>query len=185
MALRLLRSLNWLERDEQGQFCLTERAKSYQELPSQILRLYQLDQSAYLMGEGGPLLREWIDRSLQRWDVSDPLLADFLDGVLVIPLLLALHQKDDLLEGQKIQLNLLAPLVREELSDLFVGKGWAHRLQNHHHLLLTEVGRFLVERALVTGVTASYKRMLAALPPRKARAPRWRSRRPRSTGRRR
>ena len=166
MALRLLRSLNWLERDEQGQFCLTERAKSYQELPSQILRLYQLDQSAYLMGEGGPLLREWIDRSLQRWDVSDPLLADFLDGVLVIPLLLALHQKDDLLEGQKIQLNSLAPLVREELSDLFVGKGWAHHQQNHTQgagstrndgarcLLLTDVGQFLVERALIMGSTA-------------------------------
>ena len=49
VALRLLHSLSWLERNEQGEYCVTERAH-FDELPSDILSLYEWDMSAYLTG---------------------------------------------------------------------------------------------------------------------------------------
>ena len=49
MALRLLHSLSWLERNERGEYSLTERAH-FDELPSDILSLYEWDMSAYLTG---------------------------------------------------------------------------------------------------------------------------------------
>ena len=80
-------------RNENGEYALTRQAESHQQIPPEILDLYDLDMVSYL-GEEEPagLLRKWIELAAERWGVSEPLWADFLDGVLVIPLLLALHQ---------------------------------------------------------------------------------------------
>ena len=73
-----------------------------------------MNRAAYLTGMAQSssrqdgCLREWIEHSQKGWDVSDPLLADFLDGVLVIPLLLALHKIDGVLSGERILLFSLA-----------------------------------------------------------------------------
>lgn len=90
VALHLLQSLAWLAQDEQGAYRPTANAELAQELPADVLDLLQLPLDSYLTGRGPEgLLRPWIDRSQARWGVSDPLLADFLDGLLVIPLLRA------------------------------------------------------------------------------------------------
>ena len=53
-------------------------------------------------------LRDWIEHSQNGWDVSDPQLSDFLDGVFVLPPLVALHKIDGVLSGERILLFSLA-----------------------------------------------------------------------------
>ena len=86
VALRLLHQTDRFERNERGEYCLTERAL-FAVFPTEILSLYEWDMSAYLTGMPPPpsreedgRLRDWITRSQKGWDVSDPLLADFLVG---------------------------------------------------------------------------------------------------------
>jgi acyl transferase domain-containing protein/NADPH:quinone reductase-like Zn-dependent oxidoreductase/acyl carrier protein/SAM-dependent methyltransferase/GNAT superfamily N-acetyltransferase len=161
VALRLMHSLGWLAQDANGAYTLTAKAALAQEVPAEIVDLLQLPVDSYLTGQGTALtLRTWVERSQARWGVSDPLLADFLDGVLLIPLLLVLH-KHHLLDEHQPQLHLVNDTARTELSDLFVGKGWAK--QQADSLRFTDVGQFIARRALIWGTTASYAPMLVQI----------------------
>ena len=51
VALRMMQSLNWLERNEAGQYFLTDEADIYKEIPQEILDLYHLSIESYLIGE--------------------------------------------------------------------------------------------------------------------------------------
>jgi hypothetical protein len=42
VALRMMRSLNWLERNKVGQYFLTDEAKLHKKIPEEILDLYHL-----------------------------------------------------------------------------------------------------------------------------------------------
>ncbi|MBP5971591.1 SDR family NAD(P)-dependent oxidoreductase [Brasilonema sp. CT11] len=163
VALRMMRSLNWLERNEVGQYSLTHLAEIHKEIPEEILDLYHLPFESYLMGEQpSGLLKNWISRSIQRWNVDDPMMADFLDGILVISILLALHKHNIFVEDEYQPLfSQLSDPVRKELYELFTIKGWALRQEGHYYL--TNIGRFIVERALITGTTASYTPMLSRM----------------------
>src|SRR4028119_151587 len=163
VALRMMQSLNWLERNEAGQYSLTDEAALHKEIPQDILDLYHLPIESYLMGEQqSGLLKGWIERSIQRWKVDDPIWADFLDGILVIPILLALHKHKLLVEDEhKPLFSQLSDSVHEELYELFTSKGWA--LRQEGRFCLTDVGRFIVKRALITGTTASYTPMLSRM----------------------
>jgi malonyl CoA-acyl carrier protein transacylase len=163
VALRMLQSLNWLERNEVGQYSLTDETQLHKKIPEEILDSYHLPIESYLMGEQqSGLLKDWIDRSRQRWNVDDPMIADFLDGILVIPILLTLHKHNLLVEDEhKPLFSQLSDSVREELYELFTNKRWAH--QKEGRFCLTDVGRFIVDRALITGTTASYTPMLSRM----------------------
>jgi amino acid adenylation domain-containing protein/non-ribosomal peptide synthase protein (TIGR01720 family) len=163
VALRMMRSLNWLSQNEVGAYSLTDEAEIHKKIPEEILDLYHLPIESYLMGEQqSGLLKDWIDRSRQRWNVDDPMIADFLDGILVIPILLALHKQNLLVEDEhKPLFSQLSDSVREELYELFASLGWAH--QKEGRFSLTDVGQFIVDRALITGTTASYASMLSRM----------------------
>ncbi len=162
VALRMMQSLNWLERNDAGEYSLTQESEIHQQIPKDILELYRLPIESYLMEQQLGLLENWIERSKRRWNVDNPLIADFLDGILLIPILLALHKHKLLQEAQEEQLfHQLNPLVREELCNLFVSKGWAELSEDN--LCLTDIGRFMVQRSLITGVTASYAPMFSRI----------------------
>ena len=164
VALRLLQSLGWLLRDATGAYMLTEEAESHRDIPEDILELFHLPLAHLLESQQGEqLLCKWIARSCQGWQVSKPLVADFLDGVLVVPILLAINQRQEVLtKAQKPLFSNLNPPIREALSEFFVNKGWAHSEKGE--LSLTRVGQFMLDRALITGVTASYTPMLLQMP---------------------
>nr|UYH37510.1 polyketide synthase dehydratase domain-containing protein [Myxococcaceae bacterium MCy9487] len=164
-ALRLLHALGWLTRDEAGAYQCTHRAALHQQIPADILELSGIPMARYLSHEqrGGPL-RRWIARAQPRWEVEDPLLADLLDGVLLVPLLSSLGRLGPLQEArgalpwpQSVSLP-----VREELDALFLSKSWAQ--SGPDGLQLTDAGRFLLQRGLIAGTTASYAPMLARMP---------------------
>jgi malonyl CoA-acyl carrier protein transacylase len=164
VALRLLQSLGWLLRDATGAYRLTEEAENHREIPEEILELFDLPQ-AYLLKsqQGEQLLGKWIARSCQGWHVSNPLIADFLDGVLVVPILLAINQhKEVLANAQKPLFPNLNPPIREALSKLFLNKDWVYSEKGE--VYLTSVGQFMLDRALILGTTASYTPMLSRMP---------------------
>lgn len=161
-ALRLFESLNWLAKNELGKYCLTEEASIHYSILPDILALYHIPIESYLQGKQEISLRKWIEHSHQRWSLENSLIADFLDGLLVIPLLLALHKQNLLIESQtKPLFSSLNPLVREELGELFVNLGWAKLREDR--LTLTDVGRFMGERALNNATVASYTSMLSRM----------------------
>ncbi len=154
-ALRMLQSLNWLSRDSDSKYQLTSHADQQQQIPQEILEIYTWDMHAYLLGEGGKL-GKWLELSQARWHLSDQRLADFLDGAFIIPLLVTI-KKHNLLDQTKFHSFNLT--IREELTTLFVGKDWAQCEAGQ--LYLTDTGRFMLDRALITGVAASYRPMLS------------------------
>ncbi|MCP4262401.1 MAG: SDR family NAD(P)-dependent oxidoreductase [Planctomycetes bacterium] len=164
VALRLLQSLGWLSRDATGAYMLTEEAESYRDIPEDIIEWYHLPLTNLLESEqGGQLLDKWIARSRQQWQVSKPLVADLLDGVLVVSILLAINQhKEVLANAQKPLFSNFIPPICAALSEFFVNKGWAQSEKGE--LSLTHVGQFMLDRALITGVTASYTPMLLQMP---------------------
>ncbi len=156
-ALRLLQSLNWLSQDSGSRYQLTEKAEQHRHVPPEIREIYTWDMHAYLLGEGGKL-GKWLKLSQAHWHLDDPLLADLIDGTFVIPLLITI-KKNQLLD--QAQFHHLSPVVREELITLFVNKGWAQCKTDR--LDLTDTGRFMLDRAFITGVAASYRPMLSRI----------------------
>jgi 7-keto-8-aminopelargonate synthetase-like enzyme/acyl carrier protein len=162
VALRMLESLDWLSRNEHLKYSLTSQAAIHNQIPEDVLQLYHLPIESYLQGKQGKLLGRWIERSCQLWNLDNPLIADFLDGLLLIPLLLTLHKHNLLAESEeKPLLSSLSGTVQEELGKLFVHLGWADLKAGR--LTLTELGRFMGERALNTAIVASYTPMLSRI----------------------
>jgi len=158
VALRLLCSLGWLSQDADV-YTLTEEGEGYCHIPQEILELFQFPMESYLLSSQGGELRKWVDYSRQRWCESTPLMADLLDGVLLIPILLVIYKhKTTLVETKKLLFSTLSPKVCGELTELFINKAWA--VAEKDHLSLTSVGQFMLDRTLNMGVTASYKPML-------------------------
>nr|WP_179123747.1 pyridoxal phosphate-dependent aminotransferase family protein [Cylindrospermopsis raciborskii] len=162
VALRMLESLHWLSRNKELKYSLTAEAAIHNKISEDILQLYNLPIQSYLEGKQGNLLGRWIERSCQLWNLDNPLMADFLDGLLVIPLLLALHKHNLLADSEdKPLLSSLSSTVQEELGKLFLHLGWADLTAGR--LTITELGRFMGERALNTAIVASYTPMLSRI----------------------
>lgn len=71
VALRMMQSLNWLSRNEVGQYSLTDEVEIHKKIPEEILDLYHLPVDSYLMGEQqSGFLKVWIERSRQRWNIN-------------------------------------------------------------------------------------------------------------------
>ncbi len=165
VALRLLRSLSWIEQNDQGEYQLTTKAK-YGEIPTDSVSLLKLPIASYLNGEQPEgLLQPWIERSRQRWGVSEELIADFIDGLLLLPILNGLNHKFHLSRqdlGDEIPwLTTLKPDVCDEISTLLIAKGWVESQESK--LLLTDAGKFIFARILITATTVSYTPMLSQM----------------------
>ncbi|MCP6759970.1 MAG: phosphopantetheine-binding protein [Fischerella sp. CENA71] len=163
VALRMLESLHWLSRNEQEKYSLTPEAANHQEIPEDVLQLYQLPIESYLQGKQPDLLGKWIEYSCQRWNTDNLLIADFLDGILVIPLLLALH-KHNLFENSQTKplFSSLSSPIQKDLIKLFTNLGWIELFKTGH-FTFTKLGEFIKERALNTAIVASYTPMLSRM----------------------
>ena len=161
-ALHMLESLQGVSRNSKDEYVLLPESGVFQKIPEEIIQLLSFPMNSYLKGEQkGYRLEKWIELSSRRWDVENRMFADFLDGMLVIPLLLALKEagfldsSDDQKEPFFLKLN---PAVREVISALFVNQGWLS--QDKGTPVLTETGRFIAGRIFITATVASYRPML-------------------------
>ncbi|NEO52096.1 MAG: methyltransferase [Okeania sp. SIO3B5] len=160
VALRLLESLSFLYRSQTQAYILTEQSQQHQIIPKALMSLYKYPFELYLKGEVEAEISSWINCSSRRWDTENSLLSDLLDGVLIIPLLLELKKQNLLDESKKI-FNTLTNSLKQELSTLFINLGWAE--EKTEGLYLTDIGRFMSDRALNLGTTASYAPMLSQM----------------------
>src|SRR5262245_52901675 len=82
-AFRLLESLGWLNRGPDATYRLTAAAQAHVEIPSDVVDLLSVVTGELVLHDRpAGRLRKYVLRSVSRWSISVPLLADFLDGLL-------------------------------------------------------------------------------------------------------
>jgi acyl transferase domain-containing protein/cyclopropane fatty-acyl-phospholipid synthase-like methyltransferase/acyl carrier protein len=162
VALRLLQSLGFVSVDQDDCFTATQETDVIRLIPEDVLELYHFPFQTYCKERiKKHSLRRWIKFSLERWRINHSLLSDFLDGVLVIPLLLALKETHCLHEADELFSD-LSQTARQEVTDLFMNLGWVTAKGKKY--TLTEPGIFMATRALNLATTASYRPMLSLIP---------------------
>jgi acyl transferase domain-containing protein/SAM-dependent methyltransferase/acyl carrier protein len=166
VALRMFESLQWLRRTDTGEYVATQKLAESCIFPADVLSLYEFRYDRYLDGTHSELLAPWIERSLSRWGTDHPYLPDYLDGPLLIPLLLALKANSGVTHSESIEegrrlaaLDLdIDRVAADQVSSLFVAKGWA-KATSSSRLQLSHAGRFVWERIFITAALAAYKPM--------------------------
>src|SRR4051794_25893146 len=80
VALRLFESLGWFDRDESDRYHPTSALAKEGLIPDSVLQLIRADMDSYLRVGPAGFMASWVDRVERRWDLTDPLIADFLDS---------------------------------------------------------------------------------------------------------
>lgn len=158
VALRMLQSLGllhidkldclqWVQNDGHQQAIIADAA----------IELYRLDSPDLLLSQGSVnLLSSLVSCSQKNTKHYSQQWCDILDAPLAVTLLLLLRTK----QPEELFHTIDEPmqtLVRE----FFIHKGWLTATVGNREIpALTDLGRFLLERSLNLGVTASYRPML-------------------------
>lgn len=155
VALDMLEVLEWVHR-EGDLYSLAAKAADLSYLPAKIVELYTYSPEE-LVGtkQGAGVLSPWLERVTQGWDCEGPL-SLMLDGVVLLPTLIGMIQSgllESLVKGDRQTL----PCV-EALKNTFLFKKWATVADDG--LTLGGVGKFMLGRAMIGGVTVSYRPLL-------------------------
>jgi acyl transferase domain-containing protein/enoyl-CoA hydratase/carnithine racemase/acyl carrier protein/SAM-dependent methyltransferase len=157
VAVRMLVSLEWIRPLGDGRYEATAELTNANLIPERIMDLYGFPFDEYVRGGGGEVLEVWLRLSERRWNSEHPFLPDYLDGLLIIPLLLALRAQGRLsVVEEMLHVDGDADL-RSAVERLFVTKGWGTRSGEALHV--NRAGRFVIDRIFVTATVASYKPM--------------------------
>jgi acyl transferase domain-containing protein/SAM-dependent methyltransferase len=165
VALKLLASLGWITAREAGLLAPAADLRLLRFIPEGIMELCGFPFESYVREPAGLSLAAWIAESERRWQCDHPMLADFLDGLLALPLLLALGAEGRLRTagggepGSAPVLELAVDgAVRGEVERFFAARGWTAAPDGTPRL--TRAGQFIVDRFFVTAALASYRPML-------------------------
>ena len=87
------------------------------------------------------------NNSSRRWNISDPLLIDFLDGVFLIPLLISI-KKNNLLDksyalDHEALFSKFHPAIRKDIIRLFENKQWIVREKENIIICFNIINRIL------------------------------------------
>ena len=91
VGLRMLVCLNWIRLGADERYEATPELASSNVIPEGIMDLYRFPFNLYVQGAAGESLDPWLERSERRWNSEHPYLPDYLDGLLVVPLLVSLQ----------------------------------------------------------------------------------------------
>lgn len=163
IALHLLESLGWVLRNDTDAYQVSDVAE-WESLPDGLIDLYEISPDTLFHNEKlQNLVCFWINSFVQqhRVPIASTLLSwvDRLEGVLFVPLLLALHQHAVIQNGS-MTLNLSSSL-QEAIIALFVHYAWGETHQDT--LVLTDLGNQLIKRAEVMGIAVSYRPLLSQM----------------------
>ncbi|NEO68959.1 type I polyketide synthase, partial [Moorena sp. SIO3H5] len=167
VALRMMQSLGWLSKNEADEYSLKDNCQAYLSIPEEILYLYKLPIESYLLGKEKPgIIKNWIELSQKQWNINDRTIADLLDGVLIIPIMLGLHKHNLLgVDEDKPLFYNVTPHIREELSRLFIAKGWADKNfikvqkysqksnKKNNYICLNDIGKCLAQRTIIKSIS--------------------------------
>ena len=167
VALRMLFCLDWIRPDEDGRYLATPALVSSNLIPDGIMDLYRFPFDLYVQGGAKESLAPWLEMSEKRWNIDHTFLADYLDGLIIVPLLLSLRIQGRLTiteekSGDTVTATLqsdVAPAVRCEIERLFIGRKWGARSGDALHV--NRAGRFAFDRIFIAATIASYRPMLS------------------------
>jgi acyl transferase domain-containing protein/NADPH:quinone reductase-like Zn-dependent oxidoreductase/acyl carrier protein/NADP-dependent 3-hydroxy acid dehydrogenase YdfG/ribosomal protein S18 acetylase RimI-like enzyme len=153
-ALRLLESLEILEFNQAyrpgPRFVWLDR------MPDNFESLLQLDFSA----DRQETINHWLNQSLKQWSTDDQMLADFLDGLWLLPLFFQNPKADCKSRDFTETFQFVADPDR--LEQCFLNKGWIERDQGRS--IFSPAGQHLRERIFIAGTVYSYRPMLLGMP---------------------
>src|SRR5260370_1091745 len=133
VALRMLVCLDWIRPAGDGRYKAMPGLASANIIPDRIMDLYRFPFDLYVQGSAGEPLEPWLEMSEQRWNSDHPYLPDYLDGLIIVPLLLSVRaqrqisiveEKDSATVAATLRLN-VDRTVRRVIERLFVARGWA------------------------------------------------------------
>lgn len=154
-CLDMLYVADWLDYVD-GKYFLTGKSEENEYLPLDLLELYEFSPEELVSSrEPSNVLKRWLGPLINGWGCEEPL-SDMLDGVILIPLLLGLVRNDLVGAINNFDIDRL-PFVAE-LRDVFISKKWANNKDGN--FIINGVGKFMLGRCHVAGVTASYRPML-------------------------
>ncbi len=153
-AIRLLESLQILEFNQAG-YQSGSRFYWLDNIPEQIESLLQLDFSADFQESFDHCLAQ----SINHWSTDDQMLADFLDGLWLLPLFLYDRQIGS--ESHEFEEAFQFLTDYEKLEQCFFAKGWVTREDGR--IVFNTIGQHLRERILIAGTVYSYRPMLQGM----------------------
>ena len=166
VAMRMLDSLGWLER-EHGQYRLLCSKAIWQKISKQFLlnlnHTAQLDFAHELFTEevSQKVWQPVITQSLQARSDKEDDWQDYLDGSWLVPLLISLDQKG-CFKDLSAELFTNLPHIQESLSDYCVAQKWC--VKTKQGVVATEMGRYVFERIQLMSTVFSYRSMLLGMP---------------------
>jgi hypothetical protein len=163
VAIRALVSIGVLKYDSLDHVSYAAGAAlgaSVDSIPGSVMELYTLDMEHYLSSDLESPIACWIDLVARQWPgVQSPMIAAFLDGTLILPVILALA-RDGRVSEQGVCVRGLSDSVQCDLGALFKAKEWLQGSVDEY-LQLTSEGLWVAQRVLSSGVAASYRPMLS------------------------
>lgn len=167
VALRLFESLGWLKSQHSLYEVLIpqEIYETIEALPKKIIFIYKIPINAFLSKLNHKL--SLLISLMNKFDKhpASKILLDFLEGVIVTPLLIALKKDyftDEHSYQRPLTLQKLPQALIQFIVHFFLQKGWVEQKEEDPHL--THLGKFMLERAFNMATAASYAPMLAKIP---------------------
>ncbi|MDO6526354.1 SDR family NAD(P)-dependent oxidoreductase [Motilimonas sp. 1_MG-2023] len=162
VAMRMLESLQWLEVNDRDEYRLCKKSDSNKFAPEDIYKLMSFPFGDFIAGDTQEDLTNWLQLSFSDWYSDDKQMSVFLDGQIVVPLLLEL-KKSSLNASydsntKTLDVRSLNSQVAKNISRLFCEKAWAK--EESGVLVLNATGQYLWEKAYNLGVVASYRPLL-------------------------
>ena len=153
-CLSIIEVLGWITLEEDG-FKAHDKMCENKSVPDYLLDIYNFNADKLDLSLSNHALEEALSQNIKGWDCADPM-NTMLEGASLIPLLLTIKGNDlleDIVDFNSTKIPLVA-LIRE----LFLVKKWGNISADVFSV--TRVGEFMINRSMVTGVTASYSPLL-------------------------
>lgn len=165
VALRLFESLGWLKCQHATYHVLLTSAlvDEIQTIPQQVLFIYKTPlEKLFNKYITKRKLCYWLEEGLSKSAFSSPL-QDFLEGVFIVPLMIALKKTYTVEKKNHEPLRILN--LNKKLTQIIfkfmMQKSWCVR--NGQDYFLTESGHFMLDRAFNMATAASYAPLLAQM----------------------
>ncbi|MFT7558315.1 MAG: polyketide synthase PksN [Flavobacteriales bacterium] len=105
---------------------------------------------------------DWCNQSQLNWGYQDDVISDFVDGMLMIPLLLDLREGGYLSgDGKVIDMSSISGNLADTIGQLFVKKAWGEYELGLFQL--NGAGAYLIDRIMNAGTVMSYAPMLSQM----------------------
>ena len=163
VAVRALASIGVLEYGPGETVFYTagaELSASIARMPGTLMELFNLDMHQCLISDGDTQLTQLANLLMERWaGVECSMVRAFLDGTVILPLLLALTQTGWIRDGG-VDVSGASSSVRRMLVGIFKAKRWFES-EAADFIQLSNQGAWITQRVLSSGVVVSYRPLLS------------------------